>query len=47
LLVVRLIGLPEHSLGDIMKIVGVSRQTYLTYRDTMTEEGGDGLLVRE
>jgi hypothetical protein len=41
LLVVRLIAQHEHTVDEIMKIVGVSRQTVFTYRDTVVEKGVD------
>jgi transposase len=47
LLVVRLIAQHEHTVDEIMKIVGVSRQTVFTYRDTVVEKGVDGLLERK
>jgi transposase len=47
LLVVRLIAQHEHTVEEIMKIVGVSRQTVFTYRDTVVEKGVDGLLKRD
>jgi transposase len=47
LLVVRLIAQHEHTVEKIMKIVGVSRQTVFTYRDTVVEKGVDGLLKRD
>ena len=47
LLVVRLIAQHERTVDEIMKIVGVSRQTVFTYRDTVVEKGVDGLLERK
>jgi hypothetical protein len=35
-----LIARHEHTLDEIMKIVGVSGRTDFTYRDTMVEKGG-------
>ena len=46
LLVVRLIAQHEHTVAEIMKITGVSRQTVFTYRDTVVEKGVKGLLSR-
>lgn len=46
LLVVRLIAQHEHTVAEIMKITGVSRQTVFTYRDTVVGQGVDGLLKR-
>jgi len=47
LLVVRLITQHEHTVDEIMKIIGVSRQTVFTYRDTVVAKGVDGLLERK
>ena len=46
LLVMRLIAQHEHTVAEIMKITGVSRQTVFTYRDTVVEKGVEGLLSR-
>jgi transposase len=46
LLVVRLIAQHEHTVAEIMKITGVSRQTVFTYRDTVVGQGVEGLLKR-
>lgn len=47
LLVVRLIAQHEHTVAEIMKIAGVSRQTVFTYRDKLVAGGVEGLLQRE
>jgi transposase len=47
LLVVRLIAQHEHTVAEIMKIVGVCRQTVFTYRDKVVKEGVKGLLQRD
>lgn len=47
LLVVRLIGQHELTVAQIMKAVGVSRQTVFTYRDKAVAGGVAGLLHRE
>ena len=46
LLVVRLIAQHELTVGQIMKVADVSRQTVFTYRDKVVEEGVGGLLRR-
>ncbi len=47
LLVVRLIAQHKHGVAQIAEIAGVSRQTVFTYRDTVVEEGVEGLLKRQ
>ena len=41
-----LIAQHEHTMAEIMKITGVSRQTVFTYRDTVVGQGVEGLLKR-
>ena len=47
LLVVRLIAQHEMTVAQIMKVVGVSRQTVFTYRDKVVAKGVAGLLQRD
>ena len=47
LLVVRLIAQHEHTVAEIMKIAGVSRQTVFVYRDKLLAGGVEALLQRE
>ena len=47
LLVVRMIAQHEHTVAEIMKVVGVCRQTVFTYRDKVMSEGVEGLLKRD
>jgi len=46
LLVVRLIAQHNHTVAEIMEIVGVSRQTVFTYRDKLLADGLTALLTR-
>jgi transposase len=46
LLVVRLIAQHEHTVAEIMKIAGVSRQTVFSYRDKLVAGGVEALLKR-
>ena len=46
LLVVRLIAQHQHTVAEIMRIAGVSRQTVFTYRDKLVGEGLEALLKR-
>ena len=45
--VVRLIAQHELTVAQIMRVVGVSRQTVFTYRDRVMTDGVAGLLQRE
>lgn len=47
LLVVRMIAQHEHTVAEIMKVVGICRQTVFTYRDKVMSEGVEGLLKRD
>ena len=42
----RLIAQHEHTVAEIMKINGVSRQTVFTYRDRVVGQGVEGLHKR-
>lgn len=46
LLVVRLIAQHQHTVAEIMRIAGVSRQTVFTYRDKLVADGIESLLKR-
>ncbi len=47
LLVVRMIAQHEHTLTEVMKVVGVYRQKVFTYRDKVMSKGVEGLLERD